>query len=216
MTMTSRCSFAPGSLALLAALAFVAGCGLDRATAPTPGMGPTAPTAGRGTTQSSPDDPTFLMASSSAPAIANPVITFWAKKGVDTTVFMYYHARPGHHDSTTFMRFRVRSKSLVTRPDGSLLANGDSLLITVTLANAAALQLDFQPSGLQFSSHDQAVLEMSYGEAAPFGVGNVQALSIWKRESPLDPWLRLSSVVIDGTDDVQADIAGFTGYAMAY
>ena len=216
MTMTSRCSRAPASLAILAALAMVAACGSERVSAPTTETSAAAPTANGAKPWAGTDDPQFLMASASAPAIANPVIAFWAKKGVDTTVVMYYHARPGHSDSTTFMRFRVRAKSLVTRVDGSSLANGDSLLITVTLADAAALKLDFQPSGLQFSSHDQAVLKMNYSEAAPFGAGNVQALCIWKKESPLDPWLRVSSVVMDGTDDVQANIAGFTGYAMAY
>jgi hypothetical protein len=217
MTMTSRGSTVRVSLALVTALALLSGCGSDRLAAPT-GVRPAAATASHGGTRASgTDDPQFLTADSSAPTIANPVIAFWAKKGVDTTVYMYYHARAGHNDSTTFMRFRVRAKSLLARPDGSLIANGDSVLITVTLTDSVAMKLEFQPSGLQFSSHDQAVLKLSFGDCYPTSSGNsVQSLRIWRKESPLDPWLPLSSVVTEGTSEVQANIGGFTGYAMAY
>jgi hypothetical protein len=214
--MTSRPSISPISLAVVSALAFVAACGSEHLSSPSAGVSPVAATASHGGSEWDAEAPQFLTAAAGAPSIANPVIAFWAKKGNDTTVVMYYHARPGHNDSTTFMRFRVRAKSLLSRPDGTLIAKGDSVLITVTLSDPAALTLDFQPSGLRFSSHDQAELKMSFREATPIDSTRLRALCIWSKESALDPWLRLSSTVERGAKQVQANIGGFTGYAMAY
>ena len=162
------------------------------------------------------DDPTFLMASPTAPTIANPVIAFWAKKGVDRTVKMYYSSRPGHNDSTTFMLFRLRARSLQARVDGTPMANGDSILITVTLIDPVQLQVDFQPSGLIFSSHDPAELRFNYGETVPLDPSIIRTFRIWRKESLFDPWLPLPSAVLQEANEVEANIGGFTGYAMAY
>lgn len=164
---------------------------------------------------SSQDDPNFLTASPSAPSIANPVISFWAKKGTDRSIRMVYTSRPGHNDSTTFLYFRVRAQSLVSRADGTPLANGDSVLITVTLVDPVHLKVDFQPSGLRFSQSHPATLKMSYAETAPFSV-SPGVLKIWRRESPLTPWLPLTSQVLEDANEVTTDIGGFTGYAIAY
>lgn len=214
--MTSNRSVLPAAVALFIAAAFVSACGADHLSAPSAGLRPAAASASHGGSGSGSSAPQFLTADTAAPTISNPVIAFWAKKGRDTTVAMYYHARPGHNDSTTFMRFRVRSRSLQSRPDGTLIANGDSVLITVTLIDPVALKLDFQPSGLQFSSHDPAELKLSFEETVPIGSTNLQALKIWRKESALDPWLPLSSVLLVELNEVQANISGFTGYALAY
>jgi hypothetical protein len=216
MTMTSHRSVSPASVTLFIAAAFMSACSADHLSAPSTGLLPSAALASHGGSGSGNSEPQFLTADTAAPAIANPVIAFWAKRGRDTTVAMYYHARPGHNDSTTFMRFRVRARSLQSRPDGTLIANGDSVLITVVLIDPVALKLDFQPSGLQFSSHDPAELKMNFGETVPTDPNNLQALKIWRKESALDPWLPLSSVVVAELNEVQANIGGFTGYAMAY
>jgi hypothetical protein len=216
MMMMSHRSVLSAAGALFLAAALMSACSADHLSAPAIGPHPTDATASQGGSESDSTDPHFLTADSSAPTIANPVIAFWAKKGRDTTVTMLYHARPGHNDSTKFMRFRVRSNSLVSRPDGTLIAKGDSILITVTLIDPVALKLDFQPSGLQFSSHDPAELKMSFAETVPIDSLNLQALKIWRRESALDPWLPLSSVIVVELNEVQASIGGFTGYALAY
>lgn len=227
-------------LSLIGFAALATACNADRLGAPqssasragTPGtpagIPAAAPTGGAGTSGRSgtSGDPTFLTASPTAPTIANPVIAFWAKKGVDQTVRMFYHARLGHNDSTTFMLFRVRAKSLVTRPDGTPIANGDSVLITATLIDPVQLKVDFQPSGLRFATSDPAVLKFNFGETVRDlnGDGVVNALDlaiqrtfrIWRRESLLDPWSPLPSVVVDELNEVDANIGGFTGYAAAY
>ena len=219
--MLIRRAFSLLSVSNLAIALVVSGCGFDGPTDPG-ALSPTSARASHGTYSS----PHFLTADPVAPSMANPVIAFWAHKGLDTRVNMYYHALPGHNDSTTFMQFRVRDKSLESRPDGSSFATGDSVLITVTLVDPAQLKLDFQPSGLRFSAHDQAELRLNFSQTLHDlnGDGVVdhkdveiqRTFRIWRKESVLDPWLPLSSIVLNGSMTIDAKLDGFTGYAAAY
>lgn len=189
-------------------------CAVERVSSPGLSGNGAQRTNSSGRASISSDDPTFLTASPTAPSIANPVISFWAKKGTDRAVRMVYTSRPGHNDSTTFLFFRVRAQSLVARVDGTPLAYGDSLLITVTLVDTVHLKVDFQPSGLRFSDSHPATLKMSYAETSP--PPPLGALQIWKQENPLAAWMPLQSQLLSETNEVQADIKGFTGYAIAY
>jgi len=119
----------------------------------------------------------------------------------------------------------VRQRSLWRRPDGSLIAQGDSVLITLTLVDPVHLIVDCQPSGLLFSPHDPARLKFSYADVDDDlnGDGVVNAtdsaltrvLSVWRQETPTSPWILVPSTTT-GSFDVEADIGGFTGYAIAY
>ncbi|MBP7551494.1 MAG: hypothetical protein KA761_14485, partial [Gemmatimonadaceae bacterium] len=60
-----------------------------------------------------------LAPAADAPAIANPVVTFYAKYDEATSAYMYYRSRPGRADSVDFILFRVPREALLTRPDGS-------------------------------------------------------------------------------------------------
>lgn len=168
----------------------------------------------------------FLRPAFNAPPLANPVVSFYAKRGVDQEVFMYYQSRPGRSDSSVFMRFRVRASSLDRRPDGTLIAAGDSVLITIRMSDPARLILDFQPSGLRFSAADPAELKLRFNEASHDfdGDGDEDAddarhrteLRMWRQEAPGLPWFRLASVIDLSVEEVTADILGFTGYAISY
>lgn len=181
---------------------------------------------GTGGGSGSVDSPHFIDTLPGAPTIANPVITFWARKGVDQTISMYYHALPGRHDSTTYYSLRVRAQSLFRRPDGSLIANGDSVQITITLTDLQHLVVDCQPSGLLFDPSHPATAKFSYANASHDldGSGTVtsadtallHALSVWRRETPTSPWIIVPSTGLFGSDEVAAAIAGFTGYALAW
>ncbi|HEU4631540.1 MAG TPA: hypothetical protein VFS08_17430 [Gemmatimonadaceae bacterium] len=213
------------SLLLLLCLA---ACAPDRVTT----VDPAAPGTRHGQHEPRPpatsddDDPTFLQAATDAPTIANPVVQFWAKRGEERTAEMYYHAAPGERDSVVFLSLRVREESLVSRPDGTPLARGDSLLITITLVDPTRLVVDCQPSGLRFSPRDPARLKMSFAHADDDvnGDGTVNggdrslttALALWRRESSTEPWERLVSEVEVGVHEVEAEIGGFTGYAIAW
>lgn len=171
-------------------------------------------------------NPRFLRAAADAPPVANPVLSFYAKKGTDAEVFMYYRPRPGTADSTVFVRFRVDRGSLLSRPDGSAIATGDSVLITITLTDPQNLLLDMQPAGLRFSVLEPAEIKISFleadddlnddGKVDASDAAAQAALAIWRRESAGLPWFRMASIVEVGTHEVEALVTGFTGYAIAW
>ena len=168
----------------------------------------------------------FLRPAVDAPPLANPFLSFWAKRGVDREAFMYYQSRPGRSDSSVFMKFKVSASSLDRRPDGTAILMGDSVLITIRVADPARLILDFQPSGLRFSAANPADLKLDFSESSHDFDGDGDedaddsrakaALRIWKQEAPGLPWVRLASVTEFALEELEADILGFTGYAIAY
>ncbi len=170
--------------------------------------------------------PNFINAAPGAPRIANPVVSFYAKVGVDREAFMYYQSRPGHADSTVFARFRVRKRSLAVWPNGTPFVPGDSIQITMTLVDPVHLAVDFQPAGLLFSPADPARLKMKYLEADHDfnhdGVVNgidaniEKLLAIWRRELPTDPWIKQTSILRRSIDEVETAIGGFTSYLIAW
>ncbi len=182
---------------------------------------PTVPTPGTTSTQVN-----LLTAATGAPAIANPVVQFYAVAGVDQEVFMYYKARASGRDSTVFLRFRVPKRALLARPNGTPFATGDSIQITITLLDPVHLEVGFEPSGLTFSPSDPARLKLSFLEAdedlnhdgkVDGNDATIQGLlAIWKRESASQPWMKLTTIVSTGTHEVEADVTGFTSYAIAW
>jgi hypothetical protein len=171
-------------------------------------------------------DLNFLRPAISAPPVANPVVSFYAKKGQDGEVIMWYRKRPDRPDSTEFVRFRVSDKSLLARPDGSAFAPDDSVLITITLADPERFIIDMQPSGLRFSPSDPAEVRISFleadedvnrdGQVDAADTAIIGQFAIWKRERAGDPWVKLSSIVEVGSHEVEALVGGFTGYAIAW
>jgi hypothetical protein len=218
-------SFLRAMVLLVGAAPALVACAADRVAAPTRSGIAVNRSSGSGRSDTA-SDPHFLTADPTAPTIANPVIGFWAVKGVDQSVRMVYHARPGHNDSTTFLVFRVRDRSLVSDATGAPLAAGDSVFITLTLVDPVSLAVDFQPSGLRFSQSHPASLKLEYGDVVQDYNGDgvidstdvaiSRTFHIWRRESLLDPWSPLPSVVDTEVDEVTTDIPGFTGYALAF
>ena len=189
--------------ALLAAVLIV-GCGSDT----------TAPI------EKSSSDLHFLRLSSTAPALQATTVSFYAKKGEDREVRLRFQ------NGEDYLRFRVFASSLAQRPDGSAFAQGDSILITITVTDPTKLAADFQPSGLKFSSSAPARLQFEFGECDKDlngdGVVNttdsalIPLISTWRQESAGAPWVKVSSTVEIEINEVQASISGFSGYALAY
>lgn len=169
---------------------------------------------------------TVLRTAASAPPLVATTASFYALKGQNREVRLFYRPAPGSLDSTEFLRFKVPDESLDRRPDGSVIATGDSVLITVTVLDVAKLIVDFQPAGLRFAASKPAELKLSFAEAdgdldddGDIDGDDVAAesrLAIWRRETIADPWVRLSSVLSVSRDEVEATITGFTNYAIAY
>lgn len=167
-----------------------------------------------------------LVPRADAPAIANPVVTFYAKAGVDREAYMYYRKRPTGRDSTVFVRFRVKKDALFMRPDGTLFAPGDSILITITLVDPSRLIVGFAPSGLRFSPTDPADVKFNFLETDDDldGDGVVDTrdtaiqtlLAVWKRENASLPWVKQISRLTASTHEIETDVGGFTDYVIAW
>jgi hypothetical protein len=168
----------------------------------------------------------LLTVTADAPTLAVTVASFYAVRGRNAGVDLWYHPKLGSRDSTKFLEFRLDNTSLDRRPDGTAFAEGDSVLITLTVTDATHLIVDFQPSGLRFTASNPGRLKMFFGQCGDDldGNGTVDSgddaiqnqLSIWRQETPLSPWFKVSSAVVKSNKEIDADISGFTGYAAAY
>jgi hypothetical protein len=168
----------------------------------------------------------LLAAPHGTPPLVTNQASFYAVKGKSTGVDIWYRPAAGQSDSAKFLEFRVGSNSLDRRPDGSAIATGDSVLISLTVTDPTHFVIEFQPSGLTFSSGDQPKLKISFaacgddlnydGRVDAADAAMVSSLSFWRQESPFQPWIKLTSSVTASTKEVNAQLTGFTGYALMY
>jgi hypothetical protein len=208
------------ALATLLCTAMLAvACSSDGATPP---VTPTNPDSG--TPQASLQ---FLRPATGA-TLSRDSVSFWAVRGQNREVAMYYKPFAGSSDSVRFLRFKVDNVSLLKRPDGTTFATGDSVLITIKVLDFSKLITQFSPSGLTFSTSKPAELRLDFGHCDQDfnhdGVVNstdtnlVPTFAIWKQEQLGQPWVKLTSAVeVNGSlTEVKADVGSFTNHAVAY
>jgi len=158
----------------------------------------------------------FLRAASDAPPLADTSVTFWAYRSRETEATIWYRPRSGESDSTEFVDFTV--------PDHSITQ--DSVQITITVVDPANLVVQFEPAGLKFSATNPAQLSLNYSEADSDinDDGSVDStdtalkatLGVWRQETAGGLWFPVPSTSIEISDDIEAQIYGFTRYAIAY
>jgi hypothetical protein len=205
-------------LVVFAALVGLAGCATDP-------EGPTSPVPPPGFAVASEDQLAFLRLDANAPALAQTSVSFYAVRGKDREAAILYTPRPGLAP-TRLARIRVLKESLVNRPDGTPIAVGDSVLITMTVVDPSRQLVDLQPSGLTFSSRKPAKLWLWYLEtdhdfnddgvidAADLAVE--ATFDIWAQENPGGLFTSLKAKLGKSGDELQVGIPGFTRYIIAY
>jgi hypothetical protein len=208
----------PGSVLALTALTAL--------LALTAGLACTDTTAPDDATERAATDLRLLAAPYGTPQLVTTETSFYAVKGRNTGVDIWYRPLAGQSDSSKFLEFRVGSASLDRRPDGSVVAPGDSVLITVTVLDPRHFILDLQPSGLKFSANDLPKLRISFaacgddlnydGRVDGTDASMQASLSLWRQESPFQPWFRVASTVTANVKEVNAQLGGFTGYALMW
>ena len=139
----------------------VAGCS-DFAAPSTPAVQPPRTQTLATTTSSIP----MLRQAATAPRLKTYQMSFWAKRGTQTTIGVNYRRVPGQFTSDPFLRFKIPINGLVAGADGVPLGRGDSVLITLTI-DTIYFKVDFQPSGVVFSSSSPAQLAFWYQDANP-------------------------------------------------
>ena len=168
---------------------------------------------------------TFTRPDSSLPVVASAV-SFWAVNGQARTAVLYYRRHAGSADSTPLARLRLDRRSLVSAPDGTPIAAGDSLLITMSVTDSGRFIVNFEPSGLVFAAGRPASLTLWYRDAdLDFnGDGVIDAADtaaeasfrVWRQETLDQPWLQQATVLTADLDEASTDVGGFTRYAVAY
>ena len=196
---------------VVASVLLAAACGSDPTASP-----PTKPTG----------DLTIVQVRAGAPALTGTVRTFYARYDQDREVRLYFRSPTSGADSTEYLRFRVRPRSLATRPGGVRFGGADSVLITITILDASRFLASFEPSGLRFDASQPAELRWKLaekdddlnedGRVDDSDAQLVSQLAVWRQEALGMPWVRTPSQVSVENDEITADVFGFSNYAVAY
>lgn len=174
-----------------------------------------------------PSELTILRLAEGSPPLFNPVTSFYAVRGENREgeISFVDDERPGE-PGEQYLELKVDAEALAARPDGSPFAEGDSVLITVRVVDAAQLLFEFEPAGLTFNPSRPAELKIHYDHADDDldEDGDVDlddetlelTIGIWRQENDGDPFARLGSLLIDDLEEVEAELQGFSRYALAY
>jgi hypothetical protein len=160
-----------------------------------------------------------------SPPILNPEQSFYAVQGEDRELRISFQDTSGG-EGEEYFRLRVRPASLLARPDGSPILAGDSVLITVRIVDPANILFEMEPTGLTFSQDEPAEVKIHYNHAdhdfnddGTINAADNQiknALAIWRQETPADPFVRLGSINEVTLEEINADVFGFSRYAISY
>jgi hypothetical protein len=167
----------------------------------------------------------ILRQSPTGPALQVYRVSFWARRGTQTTLFVNYRPAPGQTRGDPFLRFRIPINGLVGGAGGVPLAKRDSVLITVTV-DPVRFEVAFEPSGVLFSKSSPAQLAIWYQDADPDlnGDGVVDAtdemlqqqLAIWSQATRTDAWKQLSSNNNTTQQYVASELYHFSQYAVSW
>ena len=196
------------------AMALAIGCSSDPTSSPNdPGS------------ERPPDGLTVARLATTALPLEESTVSFWAVKGRSVEQKLYFLDSQGQRGEE-YLALKLEDESLSQRPDGSAIAEGDSVLITITVEDPALLLFSLQPTGLKFSASKPAELRIRYDQADDDlnEDGDVDGeddslesiLGIWRQELPGDPFVRLGSVKVEGQEELEAELQGFSRYAIAY
>ncbi|MEP7176160.1 MAG: hypothetical protein ABI860_06370 [Gemmatimonadales bacterium] len=173
----------------------------------------------------SPSDLKVVRVAPSSTPLFNASDSFYAKQGEDREVRIYFQDEVGG-SGEEYMRLRVDAPTLLALPDGTPILPGDSVLIHIRVVDPGQMLFELEPSGLRFNPLVPARLKIHYdhagGDINDDGRIDVEdetlerTLSIWRQEKPGDPFVRLTSVLSLQLDEAEAELTGFSRYALAY
>ena len=183
-----------------------------------------------GPTERPPSQLNILHVATTAPALYNTDTVMVCVKGFECEGSIFFDdglGGPGEE----FARLRLDSPSLLKRPDGTIIAEGDTVRITMRVVRADSALFEFEPAGLRFDPDFPAQLKVEYGECGedipedfngdgiPGDTGDIaieRMLSLWRQEKPGDPFVKVGTAQSEELNEVEADLTGFSRYALAY
>ncbi|MGQ0639683.1 MAG: hypothetical protein ACT4P6_02775 [Gemmatimonadaceae bacterium] len=168
---------------------------------------------------------TVLRIREGAPSLQTTSVSFWAKRGEERAGYLYFTDGRGGRGSE-YLRVEVKANSLVNRPNGSPIAVGDSILITIRVTDQRRIRFKLEPDGLLFDAAAPARLITHYVEADhDFNAdGRIDAqdlviemqLANFRQARLGDPFLRLTSIINLQLDGIASDLPGFSHLLVAY
>ena len=187
---------------LLLTLLLAAGCGTDTTVGPGVPVQPEQPRP--------PTDFAPLRLAPSGP-LDSTTYRFVARRGKNSEIKIRYQGT-----GKTFLEFKLEDKSLLTRPDGTSFAEGDTVMITIRIPDAGEALVEFEPTGLKFDPREPAELKLEYGVGEDVTPDIEERLAIWRQEHPGDLWVQLGSLRFEDSKEVEAKLTGFSRYAISY
>lgn len=176
-------------------------------------------------TSKPPAELTVVRLADNSPPLFNPEVSFYALRGEDREARIFFQNQEGG-EGEEYLRLRVNAPSLRALPDGTPIAVGDSVLITVRVVDPKQMLFEMEPSGLTFDPAQPAELKIHYDQAGGDlnDDGSVDTeddnientMAIWRQETPTDPFVRVGTAVVKDLEEAEAELQGFSRYALAY
>ncbi len=115
------------------------------------------------------------------------------------------------------IRLKLDRASLLTMPNGTPIAVGDSVFISIVWAGGDSMLFSLEPTGLVFDPAKPAELKIDFGETEEAANPTIlNQLAIWRQAAPTDDFTRLSTMKLDLEEDFEVNLNGFSRYALAY
>jgi hypothetical protein len=164
------------------------------------------------------DQLTYLHVAPTAPQLCSDSAGSYAVKGSGYEIALVFgtidNPCPTGRD---FLRLKLDNESLLKRPDGTPINDGDSVFISVVWAGGDSVLFRLQPSGLQLDPTQPGELRIRYEETEEADDQQVlQQAAIWRQELPGDPFTQLPSTRHEDSSDIETLLNGFSRYAIAY
>jgi hypothetical protein len=168
---------------------------------------------------------TIIRLPADAPPLFNDSVAFYARPGRDAEGFIYFQEDDGSRGEK-FVELKIKQGSLAAFPDGRPFGPNDSVRIVIRVRDARTLIVDLEPAGLSFNRAEPAELKIEYEETG----GDLdddgdddedddeieQLIAIWRQENPTDPFVKLGTVKTEGLRELEAELLGFSRFAVAY
>lgn len=169
--------------------------------------------------------PNIVRLAPTAPPLAQTQITFWAKYGQSVEEKMWFQDDVGENGEE-FLRFKIPSNGLLAYPDGRPFGTDDSVRITIRMVDPPLLLFEMSPAGLRFNPDQPAELEIEYAESDDDlnEDGEIDEeddalelqLAVWRQATLDADFERLITRLEVDLEEIEADLVGFSRYAIAY
>ncbi len=116
-----------------------------------------------------------------------------------------------------FISIKVDKDGLFKRPDGSTIADGDSVFISIVWVGGDSVLFHLSPTGLLFNTAKPTELKIGFGESEEASDSTIiSQIAIWRQATLLDDFVKLNSNTLEVEEELEVKINGFSRYAIAY